>query len=486
MSKTFEKESATNMKRTLNHSSKLATVIFAASFAFALAPVSRAQTTATSNASPAADTASRLQDLESEVSTLRQEIAALKANETPSVKTAAYAQPAAEQAPAEGTQAPAAAAAPLSFPGLFGPITFTGFVDAYYAFNFNQPAALGSSVPNGVAGNSLQFFDQNTNQFSLNAIEAVIDRAPDATANGTGRAGYHIGVIYGQAAEAINGSTATDASNLALKEAYVDYIAPIGKGLQFQLGKFVTPAGAEVIETNGNWNYSRSILFYYAIPYFHFGLNAKYVFNPKVSLTGYLVNGWNNTQEQNTGKTYGASLALTPNKYWAITENYLAGPQDDPILYGTHSKPNSNYRQLSDTVIVYTPNAKWSLQANGDYGYGDKYPISSTANSKAADWWGAAGYAKYAIDGKSYFAVRYEYFSDPQGLALFGAGNLNGHAEEGTATYAYNLTSQLQTRMEFRENFANRPIFLKGTRFVETEPLLEFGMIYTFSSANSH
>ena len=37
------------------------------------------------------------------------------------------------------------------------------------------------------------------------------------------------------------------------------------------------------------------MLFYYAIPYFHFGASAKYAFNPRWSLTGYLVNGWNNT-----------------------------------------------------------------------------------------------------------------------------------------------------------------------------------------------
>ena len=108
-----------------------------------------------------------------------------------------------------------------------------------------------------------------------------------------------------RAAEAVNGpNNSTDRSNLALKEAYVDYIAPIGKGLTFTFGKFVTPAGAEVIETNGNWDYSRSILFYYAIPYFHFGANAKYTFNTQWAITGYLVNGWNNSQEVNTGKTY--------------------------------------------------------------------------------------------------------------------------------------------------------------------------------------
>jgi hypothetical protein len=262
--------------------------------------------------------------------------------------------------------------------------------------------------------------------------------------------------------------------------------------LTFTFGKFVTPAGAEVIETNGNWNYSRSILFYYAVPFFHFGANAKYTFNTQWSITGYLVNGWNNSQEVNTGKTYGVSLAYTPTKQWAITENYMAGPQDDAYFFGTSGGPNSNWRQLSDTIIAYTPNTKWNFIFNGDYGYGDKYPITvtaktttSTTSSQPVDWWGAAGYVKYAPNEKSYLAIRSEYFSDPEGFALFGPGNLNGHAGEGTATYAYNITSGLQSRFEFREDYSNRNLFEKGSRFVKTQPVLELGLIYTFSSTNA-
>src|SRR5208283_3589491 len=100
--------------------------------------------------------------------------------------------------PADAATAPAAAAAAtpaapaaVNLAGLLGPTTFSGYVDAYYSFNFNQPGNLGGAGgPNGVDGNGLQFFDGNTNQFSLNSIEAVVDRAPDATAGGTGRAGY--------------------------------------------------------------------------------------------------------------------------------------------------------------------------------------------------------------------------------------------------------------------------------------------------------
>jgi hypothetical protein len=482
--------------------------LLALGMAVTLSPALKAQVqaqTAAQSSTPTAapETQQRLEDLEKEVSILQREIIALKESDSgaPTMRTAALVQPIAQgQAPADAS-APAAAA-PVAAPaadtkvnlaGLLGPTTFTGFVDAYYSFNFNQPGNLGgASGPNGIDGNALQFFDNNTNQFSLNAAEMVVDRAPDATAGGTGRAGYHIGIIYGQAAQAINGADSTDRSNLALKEAYVDYIAPIGKGLTFTFGKFVTPAGAEVIESNGNWNYSRSILFYYAIPYFHFGANAKYTFNTQWAVTGYLVNGWNNTQQVNTGKTYGVSIAYTPTKLWAITENYLAGPQDDVALVGAVGKPNDNWRQLSDTVVTYSPNAKWNFIVNGDYGYGDAYPtftttkgVTTTKNSQPVDWWGAAGYVKYAPNDKSYFAVRGEYFSDPQGFALFGAGNTNGHAGEGTATYAYNLTSGLQTRFEFREDYSNRNIFEKGGRFVKTEPILEFGVIYTFNSTNA-
>jgi hypothetical protein len=456
--------------------------LLALGMAVTLSPALKAQVqaqTAAQSSTPTAapETQQRLEDLEKEVSILQREIIALKESDSgaPTMRTAALVQPIAQgQAPADAS-APAAAApaaAPaadtkVNLAGLLGPTTFTGFVDAYYSFNFNQPGNLGgASGPNGIDGNALQFFDNNTNQFSLNAAEMVVDRAPDATAGGTGRAGYHIGIIYGQAAQAINGADSTDRSNLALKEAYVDYIAPIGKGLTFTFGKFVTPAGAEVIESNGNWNYSRSILFYYAIPYFHFGANAKYTFNTQWAVTGYLVNGWNNTQQVNTGKTYGVSIAYTPTKLWAITENYLAGPQDDVALVGAVGKPNDNWRQLSDTVVTYSPNAKWNFIVNGDYGYGDVYPtftttkgVTTTKNSQPVDWWGAAGYVKYAPNDKSYFAVRGEYFSDPQGFALFGAGNTNGHAGEGTATYAYNLTSGLQTRFEFREDYSNRKRF---------------------------
>ena len=160
----------------------------------------------------------------------------------------------------------------------------------------------------------------------------MVDKAPDAT-SADSRMGYHVSAGYGQAANIVNNSDITsDGSNFYLKEAYGSYLAPVGKGLTITVGKFVTNAGEEVIESNANWNYSRSLLFYYAIPFFHFGAKAAYTFNPKWSGNVSLVNGWNNSAinheliGQSSGLTYGATLAYTPNAKWSASENYYVGP----------------------------------------------------------------------------------------------------------------------------------------------------------------
>jgi Putative beta-barrel porin-2, OmpL-like. bbp2 len=155
-------------------------------------------------------------------------------------------------------------------------------------------------------------------------------------------------------------------------------------------GQFVTPAGAEVIESKDNWNYSRSLLFSWAIPYFHFGVNAKYAFNAKFSATGYLVNGWNNSVDNNTGKTGSFSAAWVPNTKWSLIETYLVGPE--------HTNDNSDFRNLTDTVLAYTPNAKLSLMANFDYG-ADRFVNTTTPPfvlGPKAHWDGIAGYINHS------------------------------------------------------------------------------------------
>jgi len=270
-----------------------------------------------------------------------------------------------------------------------------------------------------------------------------------------------------------------------LKEAYFSYLAPVGKGLQIDVGKFVTPAGAEVIESNANWNYTRSVLFYYAIPYYHYGARAKYAFNDKVSLTGYLVNGWNNVVDSNSGKTAGFTLAWNPNKKFGLAQTFLAGPEEaaSSDLGGS----NSTFRQLWDTVITMSPTSKLSFMINGDYGRGDRYTNPLTAlTTSPVSWYGAAGYVKYAINSKYTLAGRYEYFNDPEGFmtGLGPASGIGQHWQEGTFTFERDIASHIISRLEYRHDATSQPFFQQGTSgLVKGQNTASLGLIFSFTTA---
>jgi Putative beta-barrel porin-2, OmpL-like. bbp2 len=480
------------MKNPPKYLSKFNTVLFAVSLAFGLVPVLRAQVQTQSQAQTQADSVSqasgetlrRLQDLEREVTILQMEVVKLKNSEsrdmsesgTPGMRAAFLEQPVMQQAPPESTPAAAAAQEPArtAIARPLGPTSFGGFVDTYYGFNFNHPSSLMSGV---------RFFDANTNQFGLNMIELTVDKAPDATAGEAGRTGYHVSLGFGQAINAVNGSEPVVGVGFAqyLKEAYFSYLARVGKGLQIEVGKFVTTAGEEVIETKDNWNYSRSLLFYYAKPYYHFGVRANYRFNDKFSAQGSITNGWNDVVDFSSAKTYGVSSTWNPTKPWSLTETYYVGPQPESGNFAN----TRDRRHLSDTVITYSPTSKWAFVVNGDYGR--EYRSYATPPGNVVDWWGMAGYTKYGWSDKNNFAVRYEYYGDPHGDTVFGLSpyaGLREHAQEVTTTFTHMLASSLMTRFEYRYDFASRPLFQKGgiPFEVKEQHTLALGMVYIFDS----
>ena len=103
------------------------------------------------------------------------------------------------------------------------------------------------------------------------------------------RGGFRLDFDAGDTADMVNAFEpgGTDFLNY-VQQAYACFLAPVGNGLTIDFGKFVTPAGAEVIENKDNLNYSRGLLFALAIPYYHMGVRLGYAINDKVSVTGYL------------------------------------------------------------------------------------------------------------------------------------------------------------------------------------------------------
>jgi len=395
----------------------------------------------------------RITELEKQLEALKSELAALK---TPAPAASA---PATSNLTATTAAAPAPPPNPLAgISSVLGGANLTGLVDAYYQINPNQPR-----------GRASQFraFDAPNSQFMLNLIELQLDKPVDKD----NLLGYRVALGWGNGINVVN---ASDPGGLGLaqnlKEGYLSWFAKVGKGLQIDVGKYATPAGAEVIESNLNWNYSRGLLFTYSVPYYHFGARAKYVFNDKNTVMFHVTNGWNNIVDNNSGKTYGASWIWTPTKKFGFTENYMAGPE-------TYNA-TSQWRQLSDTVITYNPTAKLSLMANIDYDRGDRINTEEGVGP-VSDWTGVAGYVKYAPDAKYAFSGRYEYLNDHTGFATGGPNSPTPqHIQEFTATLERKIATHLISRLEVRHDWSNAASFLDGTGSSKNQTTISGGLIF--------
>jgi putative OmpL-like beta-barrel porin-2 len=350
-------------------------------------------------------------------------------------------------------QAPAAQSSDSAVLAFFKNTEVSGFVDIYYGYNFNTPATHKAGVERN--------FDVQHSSFSLNLAELALEKKPTAASRG----GFRLDLDYGSTQGIVNAAEPGDRTLLQnIGQAYVSFLAPVGSGLQFDLGKFVTPTGNEVIKTKDNWNYSRSLLFALAIPYYHNGLRATYSVNDKVALTGFLVNGWNNVVDNNTGKTVAVQATVKPWPALSIAETYMGGPEQ--------TDNNSDWRHLSDTVVTYTLTPMLSLAGNYDYGQ-DK---ESGATVK---WQGFAGYLQFQPTPWFAFSPRAEYYDDRDGFTTGTAQKL----KEVTLTAEFKHKDGVLMRVEYRHDFSDVMFFLKNAAEHSThQDTFTVGVIYAFST----
>jgi hypothetical protein len=353
------------------------------------------------------------------------------------------------------TQSPESAA--MSF---FSKTELTGFADTYYSYNFNKPGTACATVGGVAVFNCLRNFDVAHNSFSLNLAEIALEKKPLADSRG----GFRIDLDYGPTAAMVH---AAEPGGLSIyqniEQAYLSYLAPVGSGLQLDFGQFVTHNGAEVIETKDNWNYSRSLLFSWAIPYYHTGIRANYAINDKLALMGDVMNGWNNAVDNNTGKTVGAEL-LYKSGPASIILNYTGGPEQNG--------DNADWRHLFDTTVLYTLTPQVALQANYDYG-------KDTVAGTAVSWQGIAGYLKLQPNSWFAFIPRAEYYDDKNG---FTTGTLQ-KVKEVTLTGEFKHKDGVIMRLEYRRDFSDAAVFPKSAAtLVKSQDTLTFGFIYAFSS----
>jgi len=101
----------------------------------------------------------------------------------------------------------------------------------------------------------------------------------------------------------------------------------------------------------GNWNYSRSLLFALAIPYYHFGVRTSIPIGKYFTGGVQIVNGWNNIGDNNSGKDH-RSDRNDHNQEIRLEQYLLCRPETTtPVRDGGH---------MYDTVVVFTPSTKFN------------------------------------------------------------------------------------------------------------------------------
>jgi hypothetical protein len=207
-------------------------------------------------------------------------------------------------------------------------------------------------------------------------------------------------------------------------------------------------------------------MFAYAQPYYHTGLRMSYAPSDKVGLGFYVVNGWNNSFDQNTGKSVGFSLTLTPNSKFQIIQNYLGGPEN--------GVSNDGWRHLYDGILNATINPNIALRFNYDIGV-NKPLLSSDPNQT---WRGIASSIRFSTsNGRVALAPRFEYLYDNSGFATGFRQDLKTF----TLTNEYRIKPNFSTKIEYRYDFSNQNIFFKNVdEPTNSQNVFLIGLVYSF------
>lgn len=336
-----------------------------------------------------------------------------------------------------------------SQPWAVGPVQLSGTVDVYANYTPNHPGSRTLPYRN---------FDIRTNSLNLNMAELNLTMAPEPV-------GFTLTLGAGRAWDLFNfADTANGFDNLRyVPQAYMSYKSAKLKGLQVDIGKFFTSAGAELTETYLGWNYSRSLA-YANGPYYHFGVRATMPVTNNFTAGVQLVNGWNNVEDNNSGKTVGVTTALTFDKFsWFNT--YYGGSETSAV--------NSGFRHFYDTVVTYNPTEKVNFYALFDYGTEKR-----STGFGSHDWITVGGAARFQLTDKIAISPRAEYYYDKDGFITGTTQKL----KEFTITGEYKFVDGFLSRLEYRRDWSDRPVFERGmtTNATKNQDTVVLGLVMYF------
>lgn len=336
-------------------------------------------------------------------------------------------------------------------------------LDTYFGYNVNAPIG---------RVNLLRAYDVLNNEISLNQASVIFERAPDLHAGR--RWGARLDLQFGQATDTLQGNPANEPRPRIYRnlfQAYGTYVAPVGKGITVDFGKWASLLGIEGNYTKDQINYSRSFWFDF-LPFYHMGLRASVPLNDKFALNYWLVNGTNQTEATNGFKDQLFGFTAKPNSSINWTLNYYLGQEHpdrapaakcgpmpvQPGLCFVAIRPAPDGRtHIFDSYITWKSTSRLTVALEGDYLIQRLWRNSAPGESSAPSHTdGGAAYLQYQVTPTVALGTRAEYLSDRGG----SFSGISQALKENTVNLDYKVSDGLLMRYEWRRDFSNQPSFL--------------------------
>ena len=351
-------------------------------------------------------------------------------------------------------------------------IGISGYLDTSYTWSSNHP-----HNPANISG---RYFDKDYNKIEFNDFHLALD-LPEKTFG----VGYHVSGDFGRTGELLREATLWNSHFLKqpsaeLRESYITSTIPVGEGLQFKGGLFVTPLGTEILPAPGNYNdeISRSFAFNLGIPIRHLGGLFTYPVLKTLSVSGGLVTGWDDPHDNNNSPSFLGGVNYTPADAFALASNIIIGPEQ--------RAPTGRTRITWSNVATIKPMDPLRVYLEYTLGHEAQAP---TAFGNRNAWWNAvSAVASWNWTERFNTAFRGEVFIDGQGARIFASNQFpsfapvhNAALGEITLAGTYKFTKMFLGRMEFRQDWANRGIYQRGTSKADSnQTTLALQLIYTY------
>jgi hypothetical protein len=330
-------------------------------------------------------------------------------------------------------------------------IGIAGYLDTSYTWSSRHP-----KNPSRISG---RYFYGDQNKVDFNDFHIAVDK-PEKDWG----VGFHLSADFGRTGELLGeatlwATTFQKSVSAQVREGYITSTIPVGEGIQFKGGLFVTPLGTEILLNPGSYNdeITRSFAFNYAVPLRHLGGLFTYPFLKTLTGTMGIVTGWDNPRDNNGSPSGLWGLTFTPSDSFSLASNIVVGPEQ------THN--TNDVRFTWSNVATIKPMDPLTVAL--EYTFGVEKNASTPTGTKDAQWYAFAAVGSWSWTDRFSTAVRTELFLDE------GASRTQGFAAtkpifnvalgEVTLAATYKFTKMFLGRAEFRQDWANRAVYKRGS-----------------------